>query len=191
MRPGDQHPISGLRRHCRMYLYGSGGSPELMTNEVAQDFFSFALLHLTCTMFITTDHGDPRQGIFHRTLDPIGQSHLLTEVDDILNSLLGKTTLRQFLRSKRNKLATHGTVTFSSQPRDVQDVTFDEESLHHHDAMTRLESAVFRLERELAGLEPEQENPEPSPEHISVRPLTALLKMLRSDVSHRNRKEAI
>ena len=129
MRPSDEHPISALRRHCRMYLYGSGGSFELMGNEVARDFFSFAMLHLTCTMFITTDRGNPRQGIFHRTLDPIGQSHLLTEVDDILDSPLGKTTLRQFLRSKRNKLATHGTVTFSSQPREVQDVTFDDESL--------------------------------------------------------------
>jgi len=159
MRPSDEHPISALRRHCRMYLYGSGGSFELMGNEVARDFFSFAMLHLTCTMFITTDRGNPRQGIFHRTLDPIGQSHLLTEVDDILDSPLGKTTLRQFLRSKRNKLATHGTVTFSSQPREVQDVTFDDESLQqHYDAMTRLDAAVFKLEEELRRLELAQGN---------------------------------
>ena len=148
-----------------MYLYGSAGSPELMVNDVAQDFFSFALLHLTCTMFITTDPPDPRQGIFHRILDPMGQSHLLAEVDNILDSAVGKTTLRQFLRSKRNKLATHGSVAFSSQPREVQDVTFDEESLQqHHDAMTQLDRAVFRLEQRLRRLEQEQENPEPGAE---------------------------
>lgn len=162
MTTSDEHPISALRRHCRMYLYGSGGSPEFMVNEVARDFFSFAMLHLTCTMFITTDHGDPRQGIFRRILDPMGQSHLLTEVDSILDSSLGKTTLRQFLRSKRNKLATHGSVAFSSQPREVQDVTFNDESLQqHHDAMTKLDQAVFILEEELKHLDQEQENSEP------------------------------
>jgi len=162
MTTSDEHPISALRRHCRMYLYGSGGSPELMVNEVAQDFFSFTMLHLTCTMFITTDHGDPRQGIFGRILDPMGQSHLLTEIDSILDSPLGKTTLRQFLRSKRNKVATHGSVAFSSQPREVQDITFDDESLQqHHDAMTKLDQAVFMLEEELKHLEQERENSEP------------------------------
>ena len=108
MWPIDEHPISALRRHCRMYIYGSGGSFELMWNEVARDFFSFTMLHLTCTMLVTTDHGDPRQGIFHRILDPMGESGLLAEVGMALDSAVRKTSLRQFLRSKRNKVATHG-----------------------------------------------------------------------------------
>lgn len=163
MTMGDEHPIRALRRYCRMYFYGSRGSPELMLNEVAQDFFSFALLHLTCTMFITTDHGDPCPGIFHRALDPLGLADLLTEIDQILDSRLGQTTLRQFLRSKRNKLATHGTGCFSSQPADVQAVTFDEDALQQYAAaMTQLDEAVFTLERKLARLQPQDENPEQS-----------------------------
>ncbi len=169
MESYDEHPISALRRHCRMYLYVSAGSPELMMNAVAQDFFSFAMLHLTATMFITTDRGDPRQGIFHRILERIGHSELLTEVDSILDSSLGKTTLRQFIRSKRNKLATHSTVAFSSQPQDVQAVTFDDDALKQYaDAMTRLDEAVFRLQEELAHLEPETENPE-QPDRMRLR----------------------
>ncbi len=159
MKLDDEHPASALRRHCGMYLYGSGASPELMVNKVAQDFFSFAMLHLTSTMFITTDHGNSRQGVFHRILEPMGQQHLLTEIDAILDSALGKTTLRQFIRSKRNKLATHATLAFSTQPRNVQDVTFDEQSLQQYeDAMTQLDGAVFRLEQELKHLEQEQRN---------------------------------
>ena len=115
-------------------------------------------------MFITTDPPDRRQGVFHRTLDPMGHSDLLNEIDDILGSPLGKTTLRQFIRSKRNKLATHGNVAFSSQPHEVRDVSFDQESLKQfQDAMTRLDHAVFRLEQKLSrldatGMGPEQED---------------------------------
>ncbi len=158
------HPISTLRRHCSMYLYGSSGSLEFMTNKVAQDFYTFALLHLISTMFITTDPPDKRQGIFHRILDPMGQSDLLTEIDRILDSPLGDTTLRQFIRSKRNKLATHGNVAFSSQPDEVQNVTFDDQSLQQYqDAMTELDGAVFKLDERLRRFLIEKEN---NPEQI-------------------------
>jgi hypothetical protein len=120
MKPFDEHPVSALRRHCRMYLYGSSGSPELLMNEVARDFFSFAMLHLICTMFITTDQrSDPAGGVFHRVLDPMGMSYLLTDIDRRLDSPIGNTTLRIFVRSKRNKLATHGRLAFSNHLPDL------------------------------------------------------------------------
>ncbi len=70
----DQDAIECLVRHCRMYLYGATGSPEIPVNEVASDFYAFALLHLTATMFITTDKQRGPEGVFHRLLDPAGLS---------------------------------------------------------------------------------------------------------------------
>lgn len=146
----DEHPIRALIRHCKMYLYGSKGSPELLVNDTAQDFYTFALLHLTSTMFITTDPPDNKQGIFHRILDPLEKADLLLEIDTILDSKLGDTMLRQFIRSKRNKLTVHGNVAFSSQPIDVQNVSFDDISqMQFSEAMTELDDAMYRLIIEL------------------------------------------
>ena len=82
-----------------MYLYASHGSFEIMINPIAKDFFSFGLLHLTSTMFITKDsRSDPEGGVFHRVLDPLGYGKLLDSIDAILNSPIGETTLKQFIR---------------------------------------------------------------------------------------------
>lgn len=130
MNQYNEKPIYSLVRHCQMYMYASNGRPELMFNEIARDFFTFGLIHLISTMFITTDsQSDPEGGVFHRILDPLGYGTLLYSIDDILDSPIGKTSLRQYIRSKRNKLAVHGSLEFSSQPNKVQDVTFDEEAL--------------------------------------------------------------
>lgn len=147
----DENPISLLRRHCRMFLYGSNGSPELIVNEVARDFFSFATLHLVCTMFITTDKKNEKTGgVFHRVLDPLGKSQLLDEVDNILSVNIGQTNLKQFFRSKRNKLATHGSLFFSSQHNSVINITFNEENLDQFkEAMIQLNLAVFKLDEKL------------------------------------------
>ena len=138
-----------------MYIYASSGSPELMVNEIARDFFNFGLLHLTSTMFITTDsRSDPEGGVFHRILDPLGYGNLLDSIDSILDSPVGNTTLRQYIRSKRNKLAVHGSLKFSSQPREVQDVTFDDEALSQfEERMYDLDDAVKVLLGELKSLE--------------------------------------
>ena len=159
MRTVDEHQISMLVRHCRMYLFGSKGSPEMLVNDTAQDFYSFSLLHLICTMFITTDYENSPQGIFHRILDPMHQYELLADIDKILDSPIGNTNLRQFFRSKRNKLATHGTLDFSSQPKDVQNITFNEKLLQQYqEAMFILDEAVSRLEKTLCRLLAEKDN---------------------------------
>lgn len=159
MTTEEQDRIACLRRHCRMYLYGSAGSPELLVNDIARDFYSFALLHLTCTMFITTDtKKDPAGGAFHRILDPMGYSEFLTDIDRILDQPIGKTNLRHYIRSKRNKLATHGSLAFTTQPQAVQEVTFDDVSLtQFRTAMHELDDAVAKLEQQLALLEEQSE----------------------------------
>jgi len=126
-----------------------------MFNDIAGDFYTFGLLHLTCTMFITTDtKKDPARGAFHRILDPLGHSELLADVDRILDQRVGKTSLRQYIRSKRNKLATHGSLAFMTQPETVQAVTFDDASLDQfRTAMDALDDAVAKLESHLASLE--------------------------------------
>lgn len=155
MNQYNEKPISSLVRHCRMYIYASGGSPELMVNQIARDFFNFGCLHLVSTMFITTDsRSDPEGGAFHRILDPLGYGTLLDPIDNILDSQVGNTTLRQYIRSKRNKLAVHGSLEFSSQPREVQDVTFDKEALIQFEKrMQDLDEAVAVLEGELEKIE--------------------------------------
>ncbi len=86
-----------------MYIYASAGSPKLIVNETARDFFTFGMLHLVSTMFITTDSGkDPEGGVFHRLLDPMGLGSMIDAIDTILETLVGKTTLKQFIRPKRN-----------------------------------------------------------------------------------------
>lgn len=151
----DGGPYSLLKRHCRMYLYGSNGSPEVIVNEVAQDFYIFALLHLISTMFITADNkNDENGGIFHRILDPLGKEILLIDIDKILSQPIGKTTLKQYIRTKRNKLATHGKLSFSSQPEQIKKLTFNEKNVNQfYEGMRRLDKAVYKLYNDLEKLE--------------------------------------
>jgi hypothetical protein len=146
--------IAMLYRHCRMYSYGSTGSPELAIKEIARDFYSFAMLHLTATMFITRDSkNDKYEGIFHRTLDPLGYQDLLEEIDYIFNTHIGETTLKEYIRIKRNKLATHGELLFESQPNDIVDVTNNHYYIDQFfEAMHQLDNAVNRLSFKLESI---------------------------------------
>lgn len=152
----DQPPIELLRRHCAMFEYGSQASRSPLLSQVGEDFISFAGMHLVCTMFLTSDRrdGGAPYGVFHRILDPEGRADLLRDVDRALTLPVGDTTLGEYIRHKRNKLAVHGTLAYSSQPQEVQDVVFDEDALgQFDDAMSELEDAVRQLDTELAALE--------------------------------------
>ena len=130
-----------------MFLFGCRPGPGYQTNEVYADFMMFGLLHLAATMFITKDkRSDPRGGFFYRALSPAGLSGILDAVEEALEHPVGRTTLRQYVRHKRNKLATHGDLSFYSLPSEVQDITFDETSLaQHSEAWEALEFAVQEL----------------------------------------------
>jgi len=154
MKQYDEESIYSLIRHCQMYIYASGGSPEIIFNEVARNFFNFGLLHLISTMFITKDsRNEPKGGVFHRILNPLGYGLLLDPIDNILDSPLGKTTLRQYIRSKRNKLCVHGSLKFSTQPHEVLDVILNSEALSQfEERMDNLDEAVIVLKGELEKL---------------------------------------
>ena len=81
-------------------------------------------------MFLIKDsENEPYGGMFHRILDQHGHSHLLNDIDQILESSVGEITLGDYIRIKRNKMATHGEGRFSSQPEFVQNISFDEDAL--------------------------------------------------------------
>jgi hypothetical protein len=142
--------LERLVRHCRMFLYACN-SPVAVFNPISGDINIFALLHLTVTMFITKDsRSDTRGGLFFRLLSPMHLEHLLDPIENALNRKIGKTTLREFLRQKRNKLATHGDLDFKSQPLDVQNVTQSQRALRQfNQAFDELENAVQILMRQL------------------------------------------
>ncbi len=154
MRQYDEESIYSLIRHCEMYIYASGGSPEIIFNEVARNFFNFGLLHLISTMFITKDsRNEPKGGVFHRILYTLGYGLLLDPIDNILDSPLGETTLKQYIRSKRNKLCVHGSLKFSTQPHEVRNVTLNSEALSQFEGrMHNLDEAVIVLKGELEKL---------------------------------------
>lgn len=149
--------IECLRRHCQMYLYASGHK-SLDPTEASSRFFQFGLMHLVCTMFITTDSAkDTQGGVFYRILNEMGHSELLIGIDKILDFTVGNTTLRQYFRNKRNKMATHGPLDFGSQQKEVQDVSWDENSRTQFcSAMPALERAVAQLDAQLKLLEDEE-----------------------------------
>ena len=151
MKRSERLSVERLLRHCRMFLYASAGSPDCLVNPVAENFFQFGLLHLTSTMFITTDKKtDPAAGVFHRILDPMGHGTLLAGVDAALATKVGQTTLRQFIRTKRNKLATHRDLSFLSQSKEARNVAYNKIALKQYEAaMHLLETAVLALSREL------------------------------------------
>jgi hypothetical protein len=137
-----------------MYLWGAEASGSPLLTEAGSDFITFAGMHLMSTMFIAADEPGGVPGVCHRILDPMGHGDLLARVDRILDSPVGVTTLREYLWSKRNCLALRGTLRWSSQPSEVQDVNGDEVALGQYSAaMGELEDAVADLDEELPQLD--------------------------------------
>ena len=95
----ERTEIALLIGHCQVYLYGAQGSAEMMINPVAMNFYSFAMLHLISTMFIVKDsRKETTGGVFHRTLDKLGLSELMSDIDSILLLPVGKNTLTEYIR---------------------------------------------------------------------------------------------
>jgi hypothetical protein len=137
-----------------MYLWGELASRSPLLDQAGDDFITFGGMHLICTMFITTDHRGGAEGAFHRTLDPMGHGDLLCDVDRELAMPVGKTTLRRYIRSKRNMLATHGSLAFSSHAREARDVIASQRALDQfQDAMDGLTEAVRELDNRLAPID--------------------------------------
>ena len=136
----------------------------MLMSDAANDFITFALLHLTCTMFITRDkQADSRGGFFYRVLNPMGYASLLEPIEKALSMKVGRTTLREYLRNKRNRLTVHGDLSFHSQDPDVKDVTYSEESItEFNEAYSILEAEVTVLYKALQRIaEDSNRTPEP------------------------------
>jgi hypothetical protein len=155
-----EKPINMLIKHCRMFLYGCSGSPELYVNEVAQDFYSFALMHLTCTMFLTKDSSkDEKGGVFHRVLDPLGKSNYLRTIDKIFAKKVGKITLETYIKERRNLLATHRTLSLQSLSVENQAIVNNQAAHRRFDTlMEDLKRAVTNLLMDLIELDMNQPN---------------------------------
>jgi len=150
----DEDPIENLQMHCEMFLYGSAGPSTLLFDKAAADFFHFAGLHLMTTMFIASDEPGGAAGVFHRILDPMGRASLLTDVDHILDSPIGETTLRRYIANKCDALATHGRLNWGSQAPEVHAVDSDDAKVAQvDDAICALVSAVGDLADALALLQ--------------------------------------
>ena len=149
-----EKPIDMLIKHCRMFLYGSRGTPELIINSAASDFYTFALLHLTCTMFLTKDsRKDVKGGVFHRILDPIGKSFLLRDIDNIFAEKVGKITLATYLKERRNLLATHRNLSFHNLSEENQEIVINHLAIEKFfTLMKELEDSVSLLLDELEKL---------------------------------------
>ena len=145
----EEH-IDRLLLHSEMYLWWCKAVVgPLLQGGAAYNFYMFGGLHLVSAMFLIDGDG----GLFGRTLKAMGRGDLLVEVSEVLQSAVGDTTLGDYLRLKRNKLATHGDMSFESQSAEVQAITFCDESQEaFDDAMYRLEDAVHLLRGELLAL---------------------------------------
>lgn len=145
-----------------MFLYGCSGSPELYFNHVAQDFYSFALMHLTCIMFLTTDScKDKNGGVFHRILDPLGKSVLLRPIDKIFDRKVGKITLKNYLKERRNLLATHRNLSIKNLSPENQEITTNTKAIDKFLYLMReLEHAVRQLHDDLLKLRRNENDPQ-------------------------------
>lgn len=123
----DKDTIQLLIIQCHMFEYGFNLSPDYAEQPIGFLYHGFAGLHLISTMFLTKDDGEtgPRYGVFYRILKPMGLEYLLVPIWKIMDSRVGKTTFGEYIRHSRNKLCTHGNLSFESLPPQIQALAFD------------------------------------------------------------------
>lgn len=143
--------IEILILHCRMFCYGYRDSLEFLIDPIASLYNQFAGLHLISTMFLIKDKKrEIRGGVFYRVLQPIGLEHLLAPIWEVMDLPLGNTNFGDYLRISRNKLTTHGDLSFMSLPSDVQHITFDEDAVEQfNELLEKLAECVIELQDSL------------------------------------------
>ena len=91
----------------------------LDTPEEAIDLDIFTGIHRMYTMFLADKkQNEPMGGFTSRTLDPVGLGYLLDSIRDIMETSLGPITFGEFTMLQRNKLCTHGDLSFDSLEND-------------------------------------------------------------------------
>jgi hypothetical protein len=121
--------ISNFFVHCDMLqlaLTREGGNllndgPFTIPEEEAL-LNSFSSLHLITSMFLVDARNQATGGLCSTILKKRRRLHLLDEIRDLLHRGVGQTTVGDFLRKSRNKLATHGDFSFGSLPPSEREV---------------------------------------------------------------------
>jgi hypothetical protein len=142
--------------HLSMLQYGMSLTFSRQLEElsnigsVPRLYNTFALMHLITTIFLVDKRQLPMGGFAYRVLIRLRLAHLLEPIRKTMERKLGKTTLGDYLRRSRNKLAVHGDLDFASLSTDEQDVTFNEKALQTYERlMEQFERQVGRLKTKL------------------------------------------
>ena len=142
--------------HCDMFLYGNTGSADTFLNPIARRFYDFAGIHLMSTMFLIQDsqhNPKPMGGFCYRVLEPLGFAYLLEGIQQILQTPLGQTTLGDYIRRCRNKLATHGDLSAARMPeKELSFLHYDNAEVDHERLMDELQREVQKLRSKLEEL---------------------------------------
>jgi hypothetical protein len=116
------------------------------TTPIQRLYDTFALMHLITTMFLLDKNKHAMGGYCYRSLKDLGLADKLEPIRRTLEGKVGKTTLGDFIRHSRNKLATHGELTFASLPPEAQGVHGSPQALSQFNRlMERLDGQVTRL----------------------------------------------
>lgn len=152
-RPEEIDALELVAVHCRMLQYGMSLSFSTtlehlgVVSKVPRLYNIFALMHLVVTMFLVDGENGSRGGACYRLLHPLGLEKWLKPIDRIMQRKVGATTLGRYLRVSRNKLATHGDLSFASLPAEMQAIPSSTRALGQFErAMQRLQQEVRKLE---------------------------------------------
>lgn len=138
--------------HLEMLQYGMNQkfSPQFeqlgISSPIHRLYNTFALMHLITTMFLLDKGSLPMGGFCYRALADLGLANKLRPIRRTLESRVGKTTLGDFIRHSRNKLATHGDLQFASLPPETQAVPGSQRAVAQFDRlMNNLESQAATI----------------------------------------------
>jgi len=140
--------------HCDMLLYGNTGSADTYLNPIARRFNDFAGIHLISTMFLIQDNKkDPMGGFCYRVLEPLGFADLLKGIQQLFQTPLGQTTLGDYIRLCRNRLATHGDLSAAQMPeKELSLLHYDNAEVDYERLMDELQREVQKLRSKLKEL---------------------------------------
>lgn len=126
-RDGD---LQLLRDHCDMLLLSFGrvgdlfAAPQPQNREalIAGLLDAFSLLHLLTTLYLVDSNGHVTGGIATHILRQRSQHGLLRDIHSIMGRDVGRTSVGDFLRRARNKLAVHGDLTYGRLAPEIREV---------------------------------------------------------------------
>lgn len=148
MNKKDKEKIRRVIVHCKMFEYGFNQTYRFPIDDpISLNYDSFAGLHLISTMFLLDKGNKPMGGFCYRILEPMRLAVLLEPIREIVESPIGNTTFGNFIRNSRNKLATHGDLSFASLP------VVDKKLPFSNDLVERFQYIFERLAEEVKNLE--------------------------------------